>query len=330
MSIELHTHDAVIVGGGLAGLSAGIYLGRSMRDALIVDHETSMARWEPDVQNYLGFPKGIAGKDLLQRGREQAERYDVQFAEDEILDASVCKHGFELHGRKASYLGKKLLLATGIFHIPPDIPGVKRCLGHSVFFCKDCDGYRVQDKKIAIYGSNNEAVRYALNMLLFSPVVVVVTDSHRVHWDRRNAKWLKEYEIPVFRQRIIRVDHKNRQIESITFEDQTCVEIDVIFTTRGDIYYNKLARSLGAKVSKDGEVLVDADQRTSVEGAYAAGCVTPANCQLIIAAGQGATAAQAINRDLLEDELAHHRLRRLRQAQLETAPTRPPVTVDTR
>jgi thioredoxin reductase (NADPH) len=83
-----------------------------------------------------------------------------------------------------------------------------------------------------------------------------------------------------------------------------------LFTTRGDIYFSKLAETLGAKVNRAGEIVVRMDMRTTVTGLYAAGCVTPANCQMIIAAGQGATAAQAINRNLFEENLAKGTLRR--------------------
>jgi len=107
------------------------------------------------------------------------------------------------------------------------------------------------------------------------------------------------------------------------------VKIDCIFTTRGDIFYTGLAEKLGAKLDSDGQIEVDQCMRTSVPGLYAAGCVTPANCQMIIAAGQGAAAAQAINRDLFEESLATHSLRRFREAQLadeKTVPERAPKT----
>src|SRR5689334_5254135 len=135
MSAEMKMHDAAIIGGGLAGLSAALYLGRAMRDTLVIDNSRSMARWEPDVQNYLGFPDGISGSELINRARTQAQRYDVHFVEDEIVEASRTQAGqdahseplFALRGSKSTYQGKKLLLATGIFHIPPDIEGVSEC-----------------------------------------------------------------------------------------------------------------------------------------------------------------------------------------------------------
>jgi thioredoxin reductase (NADPH) len=330
MSQDLLFHDVIIIGGGLAGLSAAIYLGRALRDVVIIDQQKSMARWEPDVQNYLGFPEGIAGEALLERGRKQARRYEASVVQDEVREVAQGERGFSVQGGKGTYVSRRLLLATGIHHIPPDIPGMEECLGHSLFFCKDCDGYRVQGKRIAIYGANNEAVRYALNMLLFSSVVVVVTNGHAIHWDAQHGRWLEEYEIPVYTEPIIRFDHQDRQIESVTFEDRSCIEVEVLFTTRGDVYFNHLAKSLGAKISETGEIVVDENQRTSVEGLYAAGCVTPANCQMIIAAGQGAIAAQAINRTLLDEDIAGHRLRSLRERQLRREQTVPEMSMDLR
>lgn len=319
------TAQVIVVGGGLAGLSAGIYLGRAKRETLIIDSDKSMARWEPDVQNYLGFPEGINGEELLRRARRQAQRYGVKFAKDEIVSTRKLKSGFQLIGKKGRYRCERLLLATGIFHIPPDIPGVKPCLGHSMFFCKDCDGYRVQNKSVAVYGWTNETVGYALGMLHYTSCVVIVTDGRPPHWDKTRARRLREYKIPVYTQAISGVRHKNAQLQSLTLNDQTEVAVQALFTTRGDIYFNALAKKIGAAVDEDGQIVVDLCMRTSVKGFYAAGCVTPANCQMIIAAGQGATAAQTINRELLETSLITHTLREMRGRQLRKQKTRPRV-----
>src|SRR3954463_5230935 len=95
--------EVIIVGGGIGGLSAAIYLGRAERDTLVIDSGKSMARWEPDVENYLGFPEGIAGGELLQRGREQAGRYGSRFVDDEISRARIKNGRFVLHGNNTSY-----------------------------------------------------------------------------------------------------------------------------------------------------------------------------------------------------------------------------------
>jgi thioredoxin reductase (NADPH) len=310
-------HEVIIVGGGLAGLSAAIYLGRAERDTLVIDSGKSMAKWEPDVQNYLGFPDGVAGEELIKRGSQQARRYQTKFVEDEIVTVRKEQGVFLLEGTRGNYRARRLLMATGIYHLPPEIEGVSDCLGHSMFFCKDCDGYLVRGKEIAIYGWSNEAVEYALGMLFYSSSVLIVTGGKKIRWDEQHAGWIKEYEIPVYQEKIACVGREGCQVRSLNLEDGPELKCDALFTTRGDIYFNKLAKDLGAEVDEEGEIIVDLCLRTTIEGLYAAGCVTPANCQMIIAAGQGATAAQTINRDFFEESLATHSLRRFRKAQLE-------------
>lgn len=316
------TREVIVIGGGIAGLSAAIYLGRAQRDTLVIDSGHSMAKWEPIVENYLGFPKGVSGEDLLKHGRKQAERHDVKFAKDEVKKVAFKNGIFTVRGKK-NYFAKRLLLATGIFHLPPEIPGVKECLGHSMFFCKDCDGFRVREKSIAICGANDEAVEYALGMLLYSTCVVIATNGERPRWSKRHARWLEEYEIPVHRARILDVKHRKYKILALHLKNGDEVKIDYIFTTRGDVFHTKLAESLGARLDEDGQIKVDQCMRTTVDNFYAAGCVTPANCQMIIAAGQGAAAAQAINRDLFQEGLKTHSLRRFREVQLEEEKTVP-------
>ena len=317
------TWDAVIVGGGCAGLSAAIYLGRAKRDALLIDSGQSLALWEPDVQNYLGFPGGISGKELIERGKVQATKYETKIVQDEISDIKKDGAEFHLSGKSEPYRAKRVLLATGVLHIPPDIPHVNECLGHSMFFCKDCDGYRSQGKQVVIVGANNEAVQYALGMLCYVSCVSIATNGNITRWDDRHAEWISEYEIPVYSSPFKDVNQENGFLKTITFEDGCCIEVDALFTTRGDIVHNKLGKALGAELDCDGQIAVDHCMRTSVPGLYAAGCVTPANCQMIIAAGDGATAAQAINRDLFEESLRNHALRRLRAKQISNEQTEP-------
>ncbi|MEO5718614.1 MAG: NAD(P)/FAD-dependent oxidoreductase [Chthoniobacterales bacterium] len=322
--------EVIVIGGGIAGLSAAIYLGRAERDTLVIDSGHSMAKWEPEVRNYLGFPEGVGGEELLKYGRRQAKFHKVEFANDEIKSVARRKEGFFLRGRRTTYRTNRLLLATGIFHLPPEIPGVKECLGHSMFFCKDCDGYRVRGKRIAICGANDEAVEYALGMLHYSSCVVVATNAERPGWSRKHAALLKEYEIPVYLEKITGVDHRKNQVRGLRLKGGVEVKIDNIFTTRGDIFHTELAESLGAKLDREGQIEVDHCMRTNVPRLYSAGCVTPANCQMIIAAGQGAAAAQAINRDLFEESIANHSLRRFREVQLEKEKTVPELVPEPR
>ena len=301
--------EVIIIGGGLAGLSAALYLGRSRRDTLLIHSGRSMAKWEADVQNYLGFPDGIDGTDLLKRGHAQVARFQVETIEDEVRTLKKNDDTFHLQGQQVDYYAKRVLIATGLTHLPPDVPGVKDCLGKSLFFCKDCDAYRVQGKRIVIIGRNNETADYALAMLLFSPSVLIATNGQEPTWDSLHAGWLEEYQVPIRQDRIRMVEHDEGYLRALTFEQGDPMKLDAAFTTRGDVYHNDLAEDIGASIDTEGEIIVDPCLRTSVAGLYAAGCVTAANCQMIIAAGQGAIAGQAINRDLFEESLGNHTVR---------------------
>ena len=306
--------EVIIIGGGLAGLSAALYLGRSRRDTLLIHSGRSMAKWEVQVQNYLGFPDGIAGTQILDRGMNQAARFEVEIVEDEVQSVTTNGETFHIQGRQGSYEAKRVLIATGLTHLPPDVPGVKDCLGKSLFFCKDCDAHRVQGQRVVIIGRNNEAVDYALGMLLFTPRVTLATNGREVLWDDDHDGWLEEYRIPVRQDGILALEHEDGRLRTLTFACGGPAQVDAIFTTRGDVPHSALAAGVGASVDTEGQIIVDDRLRTSVPGLYAAGCVTPANCQMIIAAGQGATAAQAINRDLFEDSLRRHTLPRFSSA----------------
>ena len=303
--------DAVIVGGGLAGLSAAIYLGRSRRHTLVVDNGHSMARWEPAVENYLGFPQGLSGRSLLDRGRAQVQRFGARVIADEIVRIRRPSDTFLVEGSDDSYRGRRVLLATGLTHLLPDIPGADVCLGRTVLFCKDCDAYRVQGKRIAVYGRRNEAARYALAMLAFSPSITIVTNGQRPAWDPLYQAYLSEYGIRVRAEPVKELVHRDGTLQMVLFRSGEPCEVQAMFTTRGDVFHTALAEGLGAAEDAEGQLIVDADMRTTIEGLYAAGCVTPANCQMIIAAGQGATAAQAIDRDLFDESLQRHRLPRM-------------------
>jgi thioredoxin reductase (NADPH) len=318
--------DAIIIGGGIAGLSAAIYLARAQRETLIIDAGRSLAQWEPDVQNYLGFPEGVSGEDLLARGRKQAQRYGAEFCGDFVEELRRAPNNiFQTVGGGSVHEARRVLLATGIFHVPPDIPGVGDCLGHSMFFCKDCDGVRCEGKRIGVFGWNNEAVEYALAMLVYSPCVFIFQNGRDTVWSEQHQQWLREYEIPVYAEEVLDVHHEAGAVRWLELDGGLRVELDALFTTRGDVYHNKLARQVGAATNEQGEVLIDQCLKTTVDGFYAAGCVTPANCQMIIAAGEGAAAAQAINRSLFEESLQTHSLHRYRVKQLEQCETAPPV-----
>jgi thioredoxin reductase (NADPH) len=295
--------DAVIVGAGCAGLSAAIYLARAMRRVLVVDSGKSLAVLPPDVENYLGFPEGISGKELLQKGKRQARRFGAVFEKDHIREGRSSRGGFILRGRRKTYHARRLLLATGILHIPPEIPSVEECVGRGMYFCKDCDGLKVKKKPVVVIGIENDTAEFALALTCYTPRIFLATNGSKPKWNKLCARLLERYKIPVLQARITTVQHTGECLTSLEFADGKSVTAHALFTAKGDIVKNSLAKSFGVRMDESGFIIVDKCMRTSKKGVYSAGCVTQANCQMIIAAGGGATAAQAINRNLFEEDV---------------------------
>jgi thioredoxin reductase (NADPH) len=241
---------------------------------------------------------------------DQAARYEVEIIEDEVQSLTRKDETFHLRGGESAYHANRVLIATGLTHLPPEIPGVRECLGTSLFFCKDCDAYRLKGQRVIIIGRNNEAADYALGMLLFTPHIMLATNGKDVQWDEDRVGWLGEYGVHVRQDAIHGLEHEEGRVRSVTFGRGEPAQVEAMFTTRGDVCHNSLAEEVGAELDAEGQIVVDACMRTTVSGLYAAGCVTPANCQMVVAAGQGATAAQAINRDLFDESLRRHTLPR--------------------
>ncbi len=302
--------EAAIVGAGLAGLSAAIYLARALRDVVVMDAGNSMAVLEPDVQNYLGFPEGISGSDLLRRGSVQATQFGAEYVAETITGLSPAEGGFALQGRAGAFEARRVLLATGLTHLPPEIAGARECVGTSLFFCKDCDAYRVRGRRVALIGWGDEAARYALGLLALTSHVAIATNGRPPSWNARYDAALREYGIPVYPERLMDCIHDKGRITGLRAAGGAILTVQVAFVTRSDVLHAELARQVGAALDAEGQVQVDADMRTSVPGLFAAGCVTPASCQMVIAAGQGATAARAIDRELFEEDLDRHALKR--------------------
>lgn len=134
-------------------------------------------------------------------------RFVASVITDDIGSLVQAGDTFRLTGLGTIYHARRVLLATGLTHLPPEIPGIKDCLGRSVFFCKDCDAYRVQGKHLVIIGWNNEAAEYTLAMLAFTCHVIICTNGRTPQWDPIRTGWLDEYKVPVRHDRIYALAH---------------------------------------------------------------------------------------------------------------------------
>lgn len=297
-------YDVAIVGGGPAGLSAGIWLGRYERSVVVVD-SGDPRNWETrGINGFLGLPK-IKPPDLRAAGREACRRYGVR-----LIDQEVCKVGqngdsaiaLELaDGRALS--ARRLLLAIGVKDVWPQIPGLDACYGESAHVCPDCDGYEAKGKKTVVIGTGRRAVGMAFALANWTDEIIICTNCGGQDLTDEMLDRLQGLNIPVLCERVASISSMDSDVSCIQLEGGMQLDYERIFFSLGQHPADDLGAQLKCKRDDAGLIVVDGGQRTSVENVYAAGDITPGPQLAISAAAAGAVAAVAIHKSLLTPEL---------------------------
>jgi thioredoxin reductase len=291
--------DALIVGGGPAGLSAALVLGRARRNVLVLDTGRPANAVSNGVGGLLG-QTGVKPAELRRAGREQlAEHATVEVRESAVLDVERLADGFavKVEGGPAVRAGA-LVLAHGLRYDPPPLPGIEGLWGASVFHCPFCDGWEVRDLSLAVHGSGPEAARSALVVSEWSRDVVLLTDGPA----RLNGEHaaLERAGVRVREEPVRRLVGGEGWLERIEFASGPAEQRDAMFVRTDRGQPNGLAEALGVELSAAGTIVTDVDGRTSVAGVYAAGDAATAQFRSVAnAIGSGSRVAQRVVLDLI-------------------------------
>jgi thioredoxin reductase len=290
--------DAVIVGGGPAGLSAALVLGRARRRVLVLDTGRPANLASQAVGGLLA-QSGVAPTELRQAGREQlADHPNVEVRDGAVLDAASLADGFAVELDGASVRTRSLVLAHGLRYDPPALPGVEPLWGRSVFHCPFCDGWEVRDLSLAVHGSGPEAARSALVVAGWSRDVVLCTDGPAKLNGERAA--LESAGVRVREEPIRELVGGSGWLRRIEFAAGPAEQPDAMFvrTRRGQP--NGLAAALGCELTDAGTIVTDGDGRTAVPGVYAAGDTATEQFRSVAnALGSGSRVAQRVALDLV-------------------------------
>ena len=289
--------DAVIVGGGPAGLSAALVLGRARKRVLVLDTGRPANLASQAVGGLLA-QSGVAPVELRQAGREQlADHPNVEVRDGAVLDAASIADGFAVELDGVSVRTRSLLLAHGLRYDPPALPGVEPLWGRSVFHCPFCDGWEVRDLSLAVHGSGPEAARSALVVAGWSSDVVLCTDGPAKLNGERAA--LESAGVRVREEPIRELVGGSGWLRRIEFAAGPPERPDAMFvrTRRGQP--NGLAAALGCELTDAGTIVTDGDGRSGVPGVYAAGDTATEQFRSVAnALGSGSRVAQRVALDL--------------------------------
>ncbi|GAA1823167.1 NAD(P)/FAD-dependent oxidoreductase [Agromyces salentinus] len=318
--MQQNSWDVIIAGGGSAGLSAALMLGRSRRRVLVVDEGRPRNR-------FAGHMHGVIGRDhtspldLLADARAELGRYDgVELREGRIAAASVIEdpepdaaadradRGIEIVlGDGTRHLARRLLVASGVRDELPAIAGLAEQWGRSAFICPYCDGWEHRDERIGVLATSAMNVHQAQLMRQLSPDVTFF--GHGIELPGADRAGLAARGIRVEERAVVEVlaDAEGR-LTGIRLEDGTEVAIDALFVGPRQVPNDDLLRALGAERAvhpMGGEfVAVDPMGRTSVPGVWGAGNVTDPRSSVPFAMSAGNAAGAAINADLVAAEVA--------------------------
>lgn len=285
--------DVLIVGGGPAGLSAALVLGRCCRKVALFD--TSEPRNYVTKHIY-----GLLGHDTIdpamyrKMGKEEVLRYGVKVFEKKIIKA-VCENGhFAIEtAEKETFLGKKLLLATGICDNLPGLEGFSTYYGKGVYHCPYCDGYEYHGKVLAAWGKGSEAFGLALALKGWSEEVSLFLDKNSLNTEMTTL--LQKNKISVYTSKVERLEGDSERLKEIVLKDGKRLKCDALFFVNGYQQHSDLAKMLNCRFTKKGVVHTSVKQETNINGLYVAGDAAKDMQMTIVAAAEGAKAAIAIN-----------------------------------
>lgn len=302
---EIVETDLLIVGGGPAGLTAGIYAVRSGLRTAIVEREAlgGQVATTPVVENYPGFTS-VGGKTLVDIMVSHALQYVQIFQGEAVLDVERGER-FAVTTTRRKFNTKSILLATGATHRKLNIPGEKRLAGRGVSYCSTCDGPLFKRKKVVMVGGGNSAVTEALHLFHMGVDVTLIHRRDKLRAQEFLAEQLRNNHIPVLWDTEVKEIRGQERVNQILIynrktNETTEFETDGVFIAIGYLPAVDLAEKLGLKINPEGYIDHDGKHRTSIPGVYSAGDVEGGYKQIVTASGQGAEAAMTLFEDLID------------------------------
>lgn len=289
-------YDVIIIGGGPAGLTAGIYSARANLKTIILDKSKTAGAlaYASLIENYPGLEKPLSGKELLERIRSQTLSFGAQYKEEQVVGLDLVSETKEVITMGGSYKGKAVIIATGSMGRKPTIKGEGELLGRGVSYCAVCDAPFFRGKTVAVLGDSEEAAKEAVYLTEFVELCYLVTSS---------SKLKVEDSHPVFSNSKIRIltDYTIKEIQGNDFVTGLKLSkegVEQVLEVNGVFVFIQGSQPItdfigeALKVDERGFIVVDNFMETSIPGVFAAGDVaSPHFRQVVIACAQGAVAA---------------------------------------
>ncbi|MCC5816051.1 MAG: NAD(P)/FAD-dependent oxidoreductase [Leptospira sp.] len=293
--------DVIIIGGSFAGLSSALSLGRSLRKVLVVDSGKPCNRNVSHSHNFLTHD-GVAPAEIRKLALKNLEEYNtVQVIDNEAIHCMGENNHFKVELSSGNVVtGKKLLFATGVKDIMPNIEGFAECWGRSIFHCPYCHGYEIRESNLGIMANGDFGFDFARHINNWSKNLKIFTNG-KATFNSEQLQKLTKNNIKLAEKEIGKINHKNSKLQSIVFLDGTECKLDGLFAKLQFEQHCKIPIEMGCEIDDLGYIKIDGFNRSTIPGVYSAGDNTTMFRSLAYAISEGNKAGAMVNRELIEE-----------------------------
>lgn len=301
-----HLYDVIIVGGGMGGLSAAIYLQRYRLSCLVIEKGRGRSFWMQDLRNYLGLPATTPGRDMLQQGQDHILELGADYLRSYVEDVTDEGDTFAVKvkvGKQgenyATFRSKYLIAASGVIDYLPEIEDMQNVFeyaGYNLHVCMICDGYEMADKLCGLFVGSEGAINTAFVLNWFTPYITVFTNG-KVEVGSEMRQKLQEFGFPLVETPIRQFLGENHEMNGVELADGSIVKLETGLVAMGSRYHSDYLKAFDLE-KKGGNLVTDPMCRTSHPRIFAVGDLKEGLNQVSIAVADGTLAATAIWREI--------------------------------
>jgi len=297
-----NSFDVIIIGGSYSGLAAAMALGRALKKVLVIDSGNPSNKQTPYSHNLLTHD-GDTPREILALANLQVRKYNtVKFFDGLAISGQKSGNRFEILTESGKiFTGKKLILATGIRDLMPDIDGFSKCWGISVLHCPYCHGYEVRNEITGLLGNGENGFDLARLISNWTNRLTLFTNGTSALSGEQSEK-LEKKSIEIVEKEIEKLEHKNGHLENIIFRDGTKFAVNTIYAPIPFEQHCNIPESLGCELTEDGYIKIDPFQETTVNGIYACGDNVTRVRTLANAVGMGTSAGMTLSKKMIFEE----------------------------
>lgn len=293
--------EIIIIGGSYAGLSAAMSLGRALRKVLVIDNGQPCNRQTPHSHNFLTQDGQKPGAITAIALAQLANYNTVEFYKGLATNASKTEEGYTIETQAGDiFHSKKLIFATGLKDIMPDIPGFAECWGISVIHCPYCHGYEVRHQKTGIIANGDAAFHYAQLINNWTKELTVFTNGKPLLKGEQRSK-LKKHAIAIVETEIDYLAHNGGHIEKVVLKDGSAIALNAIYSRPAFVQHYGIPQALGCELTEHGLLKVDNFQKTNIAGVFACGDNSNLMRSVAMSVATGSATGAMVNHELITE-----------------------------